>query len=83
MEIFSNIWNILTTENEKTINIFLSPTIILESLLVFSLFTQILHIQYNNKQKNIYIISFILISLFVEFIIPSPYNIFLNYITAS
>ncbi len=81
MEIFSNIWNVLTSENEKNINIFLSPTIILESLLVFSLFTQILHIQYNNKQKNIYIISFILISLLVEFIIPSPYNIFLNYIT--
>ena len=81
MEIFSNIWNVLTTEHSKTINLFLSPTIIIESILVFELFTQILHISYNNKQKNLYVISFIIISLFVEFIIPSPFNIFLNYIT--
>ena len=81
METFSNIWNLLTTENEIITNVFISPTIIIEALLVFKIFTQILNIPYNKKQKKIYIISFILISLLVEFIIPSPYNTFINYIT--
>ena len=81
MEIFSNIWNILTTENEFLTKLIVSPTVIIEAWLVFHLFTSILAIRYNKKEKLIYIISFSVVSLLAEFLIKNPFNIFINYIT--
>lgn len=80
MEIFSNIWNILTTENEMVTKIINAPTIIIEAWLLFSLATSILKIEYNKKQEIIYIIALCVISLLDEFIIPEPINVYINYI---
>ena len=80
MEIFSNIWNVLTTENIVLSNILTIPTIIIEAWLLFQLTTSILDINYTKKQEYLYLSFIFLNSLLTDFIIPEPINIFLNYI---
>ena len=80
MEIFSNVWNILTTENEMVTKIFTIPTIPIEAWLVFLLIKNFIKIELNKKQIFYYILILSLITLITKFIIPSPYNIFLNYL---
>ncbi len=80
MELFSNIWNILTTENEMITKLFTIPTIPIEAWLVFLLIKTFIKIELNKKQIIYYILILSLITLITKFIIPSPYNIFLNYL---
>lgn len=80
MEILSNIWNILTTENEMMTKLVNAPTVIIEAWLLFNLATSILNIEYSKEQEIIYIISLSIISLLNEFFIPEPFNVFINYI---
>ena len=80
MEIFSNVWNILTTENEMVTKIFTIPTIPIEAWLVFLLIKNFIKIELNKKQIVYYVLILSLITLITKFIIPSPYNIFFNYL---
>lgn len=80
MEIFSNIWNVLTTENEFVTKLFTIPTVPVEVYLSFSIIVTVLKINYTNKQKYIYIIVFSLISISTKFLILSPYNTLVNYL---
>ena len=75
MEILSNIWNILTTENEMITKIINAPTVIIELWLLFQLATCILKIKYNKKQEILSISS-----LTNEFFLPGPFNVFINYL---
>ena len=79
MQIFSNFWNILTTENELITKIFTIPTIPIEAWLVFLLIKNFTKIDITKKQAFYYIFILSLITLLTKFIIPSPYNIFFNY----
>ena len=81
MEIFSNIWNVLTTENEILTKIIVSPTVVIEAWLSLSIITAVLKLNISNNQKYIYILFLSALSLLTEFVIPEPYNIFINYIT--
>lgn len=81
MEILSSIWEILTTQNEILTKIIFTPTIFIEAWLVFQFFTSILKLDYTHKQETTYIITFSLISLIFEFLVPSPFNTFINYLT--
>ena len=81
MEIFSNIWNILTTENEFLTKLIVSPTVIIEAWLSLFVITTILKLHITKDQKILYIVFLSFLSLLTEFIIPEPYNIFLNYIS--
>ena len=80
MEIFSNVWNILTTENEMVTKIFTIPTIPIEAWLGLLIIISILKIDISKKQKFLYVFFLTIISLITKFIIPSPYNIFFNYL---
>ena len=80
MEISSNIWSILTTENEMMTKIINAPTTIIEIWLGFLLFTTILKIKYTHFQKIIVITILSTVSLITEFFIPQPFNTFINYI---
>ena len=79
MEILSNIWNVLTTENEMVTKLFTIPTIPIEAWLVFLLIKNFIKIELNKKQTFYYILILSLITLTTKFVIPSPYNIFFNY----
>lgn len=75
----TNIWNLLTTENEKLTSIIISPTIFIEAWIVFQLFTAILKFDYTKKQEITYIIIISILSKLIAFCIPAPFNTFINY----
>ena len=79
MEILNNIWTALSTPNISLINIFAIPASIIENTLIMLLFLTIQNVKSTTKQKIIYILSMSIISLFTMYIIPSPFNIFINY----
>ena len=80
MDVLNSIWSLLTTENEMLTKIVTAPTVVIEAWLLFKLSTSILKIKYTKTQKVIYICLLSLNSLLTEFIIPSPYNFFVNYL---
>ena len=79
MEILNNLWNALSTENELIIKLNGIPSTFIEIYLSFCFFTIILKYNYTKKQKYLYIISVSVISIISSFVIPEPYNVFINY----
>ena len=80
MEILSKFWSLMTTENEFVTKILVSPTIFIEAWLSFEIFTTIYKIKYSQKQKLVYIFLISFISKISEIIIPTPYNVIINYL---
>lgn len=81
MDVLNNIWNILTTENPiLTKSIIATIGGLIELYLNFLLFTSILKISYTKKQKMYYIVIIFIDSIITNLAIPTPYNIFINYI---
>ena len=80
MEILNNIWTALSTPNEGLINILMILVTFPENFLTMHLFLAILNIKSSKKQKTKYVFSIALISIFNMFFIPSPFNVFINYI---
>lgn len=78
MEIFQTIWTTLTTENEVLTNIMGVPSAYLEGFLYMLLFTTLLNIEANKKQKLIYVIIVATLSIMSKFIIPNPFNSYIN-----
>ena len=56
MEILNNIWSALTTENEMLMSLILIPFNLIENYISLTLFSTILKIECNKRQKLIYII---------------------------
>lgn len=80
MDVLYNIWNTLVVENEIITKIVTAPTVIIEVWLLFLLSTSIFKLNFTSKAKFCYITLMSINSLLTEFVIPSPYNIFINYI---
>lgn len=80
MELLNNIWNALSTPNETLTTIISSPLTFLEVYLMMALFLLILKIETTCRQKIIYVILASIVSLLTKYLIPSPYNVFINYI---
>ena len=80
MEILNNLWSAINTPNEPLLNILLIPASVIENFLIMMLFTALLDIKASLKQKVTYIIAMSITSLLSMYIIPSPFNIFFNYI---
>lgn len=81
MEIFQTIWTALTTENEVLTNIIGIPCAYLEGFLYMLLFTTLLNIKATKKQKFIYVIIVSTFSIVSKFIIPNPFNSYINLFT--
>lgn len=81
MEILQTIWTALTTPNEELTNIIISPLAIIEMGVVMLLFTTILNISVNNKQKLIYVFSFFIWNTVSKIIMPASL-FFFSYILA-
>lgn len=82
MEILNNIWMVLTTSNEFYKNICVLPLSPIEAYIGMALFLTILNISTNTSRKALYIILFTLTSDICHFFIPSPFNIFIIYVSA-
>lgn len=80
MEILNNIWIALSTPNEWLLNVLYVPFTFIENFLIMHLFLAILNINANKRQKIVYTLSMSIISLSSIYIIPNPFNIFINYI---
>lgn len=79
MEIFNSIWTALSTPNEGLVNILAIPATLMEHLLMMSIFISISNINASRKQKITYILFMTFIFLTSMNIIPSPFNIIINY----
>ena len=80
MELLNNLWILLTTSDELYRKIFVIPFAFIETYLAMTLFLIILNIPTNKKNKILYVIFASLITNFNSIFIPSPFNVFLNYI---
>lgn len=80
MDLWGNIWTALSTPNEGVLNAILAPLSLIESALVLYFFIYILNINATRKQKIIYIILSSIVSIISLYLIPPPFNSFINYI---
>jgi len=80
MEILQTIWTSITTENMNLINFINIPFVFIEMYVSMLLFTTILNIPVNKKQKLLYVLILSLIGLITVYTIPVPYNTFINII---
>lgn len=79
MEILNNIWMAVSTPNENLINIFLVIGIFIENYLIMTLYISLLYNTYKIRQKIIYVCLSSLCSIITLFIVPTPFNVFINY----
>lgn len=79
MEILNNIWMLLTTPSEFNTQLLTLPCTFIEMYLIMTLFLTILNIQSSKRNKLYYVIITSISSIISAYIIPNPYNIFLNY----
>lgn len=79
MEILNNIWMAVSTPNESLINIFLVIGIFIENYLIMTLYISLLYNTYKIRQKIIYVCLSSLCSIITLFIVPTPFNVFINY----
>lgn len=79
MEILNNIWIALSTPNEQLTNILVIFMGIFENILMMELFLSILNLTVTKKQKLLYVVIFSSICIFSIYVIPNPYNFFINY----
>lgn len=80
MEILNSIWNALCTENETMIKIISIPAIIIEIYLSFCIFTLILKTNCTKTQKKSYILFISIASIVSNLLIPTPFNVIINYL---
>lgn len=79
MEILNNIWIALSTPNDTIINIILVFCVFIENFLILLLFSSILNIYLPKKKVLIYMLSTSVLSFITMFLIPNPFNVFINY----
>lgn len=79
MEFFQTIWTMLTTPNEGVANLVNIPMGFIEATVSMLLFTTILNISSNKKQKLIYLLLAITISIFTNTLL-FEYSKFINVI---
>ena len=80
MEILQTIWSSLTTENPTLTNIICIPLVFIEAYVSMLLFTTLLNINTTKKQKIIYIIIVSIFGTLSRYLLPNPYNTFINLI---
>lgn len=78
MEILQTIWSALTTENEMLTKIVTSFLMFIELTISMLLFTSILKLSSTFKQKFLYVITLSLIGIITNWVIPVPFNTFIN-----
>ena len=80
MEFLSDFWTLLNTSNEFYTIIFTLPFSLLENYLAMSIFLNLLNIPSDARSKILYILLSSLVTTTTIFLIPSPFNVFVNYI---
>ena len=79
MEILNNVWTALSTPNEGLMRIVTAPFMFVEVTLIMYMFLYILNISSNKSQKISYVVLSGFTGLLCNYIIPSPFNVVINY----
>lgn len=79
MEVLNNVWTALTTENEGLMKILTIPPLFIEIPLIMYMFIFILQLSATKAQKIVYVLLASITGLVCNFIIPSPFNVIINY----
>lgn len=79
MEILNNIWLSISTPNIELVNLVSIPILSIEITLTMYLFLSIMNLSSNKRQRIIYILTNWIIGILTMFVIPHPFNIFINY----
>ena len=83
MDILSSVWNSISTPNEGWLSILSIPLLILVEIpLSLSLISNFFNLNFDKKQKIIYIFVTGIIAIIATYFLSWPYNIILNYISA-
>lgn len=80
IQFLNNFWIAFTTENPSLINLSFIPLSFIENYLLMSLFLNALNVNTDKKSKVIYTSFMALIAIINSYIIPSPFNVIVNYI---
>lgn len=80
IQFLNNVWTALSSPNEELLNFLMIPGGIIETYLFMNLFLNIFNVNGSKKEKILYVLSLFAITTFTLNIIPSPYNVFMNYI---
>lgn len=80
IQFLNNIWIALSTENPDLINMLLIPAGIIENTLLMLLFLNAFCVKSSFKQKLKYIFFMEIVTVLNLFIVPSPFNVILNYV---
>ena len=80
MEILNNVWIALSTPNELAMNMLLIICGMLEGFLTMLLFISILKLETTKIQKLVYVLFSLILAVLNTYVIPSPFNVFANYI---
>ncbi len=80
MELLNNIWLALSTPNATLINIISVPAISLEVLFTLLLFLNTFNVTSSKQQRILYVILCSFVGIVTNILLPSPFNIFINYI---
>lgn len=80
IQFLSNIGKILMSKNLALVNILVLPLFPVENFLIMSIFLNILDIKATKKQKIIYIAYLTVVNILNLYLIPSPFNVILNYV---
>lgn len=81
MEFMNSIWNFFITPSDINIQIISFPFSFIEAYINMMLFLTILNIDSTKKNRILYVIVIPIIGIFSRLFIPSPFNIFMNYIS--
>lgn len=80
MEMLSNFWTALSTENVELVELIIIPFRFIECFLSLVLFINLLNIKASNKQKLLYFLLTCASSTLTSAFIPSPFNLICNYV---
>nr|MCR5147255.1 hypothetical protein [Clostridia bacterium] len=78
MEMLHNLWNILCTEDENLTKYITLTLVFVEIYVTLKLSATILSINYNKKQRNIYIIVLGMLIILSNLFMPSQISIFIH-----
>ena len=79
MEILNNIWLAISNPNIQLVKVISIPILLIEIILTMHLFLSIMNLSSNRKQRILYVFISWGIGILTMFIIPHPFNIFINY----
>ena len=79
MELLNNVWTALTTPNEGLMKWMELPLFFIEVPLIMYMFIYALNISAKRKQKILFVLFMIVVSILSNYVVPSPFNVIFNY----